>query len=70
MKDRRNLSGIYIRQQNPETGEWENVCFEDCEEETQSTWLNDLNPQALRNLSLRLAEVINEIGEYTDIAKD
>ena len=40
MKTRRNLSGIYFRSKNEETGKYENVVFEDLSDEEQDEMMN------------------------------
>jgi len=67
MKTKRNLSGIYFRQQNKETGKWENVCFEDCEEEKQLEILSKNENGFVERLAILLANTISRIGEELDI---
>lgn len=40
MKRQHSISGTYFRQQNLDTNKWENVCFEDLEDEKQMEVLN------------------------------
>lgn len=70
MKTKRNLSGIYCRYKNLETGKFDNVCFEDLPEDEQDKFMKNRNEEFLKNLSKRLADVLNEVGEYTGIAKE
>ena len=67
MKTQRNLSGIYFRQQNIDTSKWENVCFEDLEEEKQLDILNKNEVEFVKKLAVLLADTINRIGEELDI---
>lgn len=68
MKTKRSLSGIYFRYQDPDTGKWDNICFEDLPESEQDKILfaND-NPDWLRSLAKKLAITISEIGDEFDI---
>jgi len=61
MKTKRNLSGIYYRYDNPETGT-ENRCFEDLPSEEQDRILASEDVEFAKRLAKRLAEVLNEIG--------
>ena len=68
MKERRNLSGIYIFEKNKE-GKRVPTCFEDCEEETQDKWLDGLLRSEAINLAKGLARTLNEIGDQFYIYK-
>lgn len=74
MKEQRNLSGVYFRQQNKETGKWENVCFEDLEKETQEEILNSRiesgHYEFVKGLVMHMANTINDIARETGIAKE
>ncbi len=70
MKERRNLSGMYFRSKNEETGKWDNVCFEDLTTEEQDEQLNGRNEEWLKSLVKGLANTLNEIGDQFDIAKE
>jgi len=70
MKERRNLSGIYFRSQNPETGKWENVVFEDLSEEEQDKFMEGRDKEWVMSLAKQLANTINEIGNQLDLMKD
>lgn len=70
MKERRNLSGIYFRSQNPESGKWENVVFEDLSEEEQDKFLEAHDRKWVESLAKQLANTINEIGNQLDLMKD
>lgn len=64
---RRSLSGIYIFDTLPGDEKRQPTCFEDCTEETQNKWLDSLEPEALKNLSIKLASCLREIGDMFDI---
>jgi len=70
MKERRNLSGIYFRSQNPESGKWENVVFEDLSEEEQNKKLESGDRKWVESLAKQLANTINDIGNQLDLMKD
>jgi streptogramin lyase len=67
MKTKRELSGIYFRSQNPETGKWDNVVFEDLTEEEQNKRMDDKDEIWLKSLAKQLANTINKIGDQFDI---
>ena len=69
MKTQRNLSGCYFRFKNPETGEWDNICFEDLPEEEQLKQMEPHDIEWHKRMIIILADTLNEIGEYTDIVK-
>ena len=69
MKVKRNLSGIYFRSLNEETGKWEAIVFEDLSEEEQDRYMEGRSEEWIKNLAKQLANTINEIGEITEIAK-
>lgn len=69
MKTKRNLSGIYFRYQDPKTGKWDNVVFEDLPENNQDEVMSGRSVEWIKSLAKQLANTINEIGEYTEIAK-
>jgi hypothetical protein len=58
---KRNISGIFIFEDKEPT------CFEECREETQDKWLENLDKQMLINLSKQLAETLNDITNQFDI---
>lgn len=70
MKERRNLSGIYFRSKNEETGKWENVVFEDLSEEEQDKKMEGRELEWIKSLAKQLANTINKIGEQFDIMSD
>lgn len=67
MKAKRNLSGIYFRVKNEETGKFESVCFEDMTEEQQERIMYGRSEVWLEKLAKGLANTLNEIGEQFDI---
>lgn len=69
MKVRRNLSGIYFRSKNEETGKFDNVVFEDLTETEQDKYLENQTVNWYKSMIKKLSNTINEIGEFTDIAK-
>ena len=70
MKTKRNLSGVFIRSKNKDDGKWDNVCFEDLEQEEQDVWLDGLSKEQVSNLSKILACTLNEIGDQLDLTKE
>ncbi len=58
---KRNISGIFIFEDKEPT------CFEECREETQDKWLENLDKQMLINLSKQLAKTLNDITNQFDI---
>ena len=58
---KRNISGIFIFEDK------ELTCFEECREETQDKWLENLDKQMLINLSKQLAKTLNDITKQFDI---
>lgn len=67
METKRNLSGIYFRSQNEETGEWGNTCFEDLSEKEQDNILMGRKREWLRSLVKQLAGTVNQIGDQFHI---
>jgi hypothetical protein len=63
-KKNRKLSGIFLRYQG------NNWCFEDLPIEEQNRFMDKLDIKALKNLSLRLADTINEVAEEYNIPED
>ena len=68
MKTLRNLSGIYFRS-DMRGKKIENVVFEDLTEAEQDGILHKYTKEQLKRMCKMLANTINDIGEYTDIAK-
>ena len=63
---KRSLSGIYFRVKNEE-GKWDNVCFEDLEEERQNEVLKDKTDEWKNNTIKILASKIKELGDAFEI---
>lgn len=70
MKSRRNLSGIYFRSKNEETGKYENVVFEDLSEKEQDEMMNGRSEEWLKSLAKQLSNTINSIGDQLDLVID
>jgi hypothetical protein len=70
MKVKRSLSGIYFRYQNPESGRWENWCFEDLPEVEQNNIMNNHSREWIENLAKSLSNTINTISEQFDITAE
>ena len=70
MKTKRNLSGIYFRFKNPETGVFENRCFEDMTVEEQRRHLKDRSVEWLTEMVILLSDTINRIGDQFDIVSE
>lgn len=67
LKEAREISGIYFRFQNPETGKWENRVFEDLPEEKQDEILNAKEGEWVKSLAKMLANKLYSICEQFDI---
>jgi len=67
MRQPRNLSGCYFRFQHPETGKWENWCFEDLPVEKQKEYLKDRTDEWKDSMILLLARTIQDIGDFCDV---
>ena len=67
MKEKRNLSGIYFRIRNKETGKFDNIVFEDLSEEEQNRFMEERDKEWLKSLAKQLANTINKISEQFDI---
>lgn len=67
MKTKRNLSGIYFRTKNEETGKFDNIVFEDLSEYQQNEMMNDRSEEWLKSLAKQLANTLNNIGEQFNI---
>lgn len=70
MKEKRSLSGIYFRYQNPQNERWENWVFEDLPEEKQDEILAQKGEEFARNLCKSLANTINTLGKQFDITAE
>ena len=67
MKVQRNLSGIYMKYENPETKKTENWCFEDLPRQEQLNILAGKDSQWIFTLALELADKLNDIGDQLDL---
>lgn len=67
MKTKRNLSGTYFIAKNEETGEFDNVVFEDLSEQQQDEKMNGRSAEWLKSLAKQLANTLNNIGEQFNI---
>jgi hypothetical protein len=65
-----NLSGIYFRYQNPETGKWENWCFEDLPVEKQDEYMMGRDPEWLQGMVKKLAATLKHVGDEFGITTE
>ena len=70
MKVKRNLSGIYFRNKNTDTGKFDNIVFEDLSEDEQDKMMNDREIDWIKSLAKQLANTINNLGNQFDILSD
>jgi hypothetical protein len=70
MKEKRSISGIYFRYQNPENNRWENWCFEDLPLEKQKEIINEKGDEWAGNLAIALADTLNKIAEQFGITAE
>jgi len=64
---RRNLSGIFLFEKFEDDKKAKPTCFEDCTEETQDKWLEELDPKAIINLAKQLGTALRKIGDQLDL---
>jgi hypothetical protein len=64
---KRNLSGVYFRYNNPETG-WEPRTFEDLPRSEQERILKGRKNEWVQGLALILADRLRQIGDKFDIS--
>ena len=67
MKAKRNLSGIYFRFKDEETGKWGNRVFEDLPEKEQDEYMDGRGEEWLKSLAKKLANTLNNIGDELDL---
>lgn len=67
MRQPRNLSGIYFRYQNPETGKWENWCFEDLPQQERDKMMENRSSEWLKSLANQLANTLMVAGDNCNI---
>ena len=60
---KRGLSGIYFRSQDPETGKWENIVFEDLSREEQEKYLEGRSEEWFKSMILQLATTLRQVGD-------
>ena len=70
MVERRNLSGVFFRQKNEETGEYESVCFEELREQEKKRVLETRTLEWKDMMIMILCETLNKIGDQFNIAKE
>jgi len=70
MKEKRSLSGVFFRFKNPKTNKFENRCFEDLPLKEQDRVMENQNIEWLKSLSKRLALVLRDLGDFTNITKE
>ena len=70
MKEKRGLSGVYIRHLNKETGKWENRVFEELPSEEQREWMDQQTDKVLKNLVIILADALVAIGNKFDLTTE
>lgn len=66
--EQRNLSGIFIRFKNPETGRWENWTIEDIPAEERRKILEGRDKEWLVRLSMSLSDTLRKVGDQFDIS--
>jgi hypothetical protein len=67
IKEQRNLSGIYFRFKNEETGKFENRTFEDLPTDKQNEVMKDRSPEWLQSLAKQLANTLRDVADKFDI---
>jgi hypothetical protein len=70
MVERRNLSGVFFRQKNEETGEYENVCFEELRKQEKKRVLETRTLEWKDMMIMKLCDTLNKIGDQFNIAKE
>lgn len=63
----RNISGIYFKYQNPETGKWENWCFEDMPKEDQEKQLEGRSKEWLVSMVFSLSKTLKNVCDSCDV---
>ena len=66
----RNISGIYFRYQNPDTGKWESWSFEDLPEDVQRNILQTKNAEFIKEIAISMAKRLKEIADQFDIVSE
>lgn len=68
--EKRNLTGVFFRTQDPVTEKWESRCFEELPEVQRKCIVKMEDDRFSGKLIERLVYTINEIGELTDLIRD
>lgn len=58
-----NLSGVYFRYQDKETGKYENCCFEDLPRDKQEEYCKNRSVEWLTGMVLALADTLKQVGD-------
>ena len=66
----RNISGVFFRYENPDTGRWESWTFEDLPEEKQKEILDSKTPEFVRGVALIMAKKLREVSDQFDIISE
>lgn len=69
IKEQRNLSGIYFRFKNEDTGKMENRVFEDLPIEQQDVVMKGRDIEWVKSLAKQLANTLRDIGDSFDIMR-
>lgn len=67
IKEKRNLSGVFFKFKNPDSGQWEKRTFEDIPAEEQMEILNSKDQRFVKELCQILAKKLRDIGDQLDI---
>jgi len=67
MRTPRNLSGCFFRFKNPETGRYDNVCYEDLPREERERQLVGRTDEWKTSLIHILADTVVKLGDTFDI---
>ena len=69
IKEQRNLSGIYFRFKNEDTGKMEDRVFEDLPIEQQDVVMKGRDIEWVKSLAKQLANTLRDIGDSFDIMR-
>lgn len=69
MKEKRNISGIYFRVQNKQTGEWDTIVFEDLSDDQQDRVMLKRSNEWLQSLAKQLANSLREVSDKFDLVR-
>ena len=70
MKTKRNLSGMFVRSLNNKTNKWDDVCFEDLENDQMDEYLEKCTPEFIKGITKLMANTLFEIGEELGLVKE